>query len=463
MTEEGMLIPDLINSGLERACLYKLFVYPEEIPLIDMAPTDFAVHRNAAVFEAMRALSDMNQAVDIETVHNQLISTNKVERAGGYGYLIEIIRNSEMISFATPQDYARDLVELSIRRQLFREANELVRAAMDRTKSVHDTISEFSVRLPRLVKVRGGAQHIGVFASQHYDRVREAMEHPELAALRSMKTGMTDFDDITSGLRNGELILLLGKPGLGKTKWAHQAGAQLAKNRFPGVIFQCETSEEEIMDREFSRETHIPSDHLEFGTLEDDEIIIYTRAVETISSPNNPLYLSFNSGWNTVTLRAELTRMKAEYNIRWFIFDYMRFLTDRYGDSETERENHISIQIKRICRDLEIAGIVIHSMNKSGIASASPELEHGSGGAGISYDCDKALFMIEHQPENKDAPKYTHYRTFVFRKSRRKIKRPVFHMQALKDRPEFVDVTPEDPDDTPPPPPQRRRVSQFGG
>jgi hypothetical protein len=235
------------------------------------------------------------------------------------------------------------------------------------------------------------------------------------------------------------MMLLLGKPGLGKTKWVHQVAAKLAENGHPGAVFQCETSEEEIMDREISRATRIPSERLEVAELREQEWPLYVNAIERAS--RIPLFLHFGAGWNTTTLRAELTRLKAEHKIQFFVFDYLRFLGDTFGKDETERENHISIRLKTICRELDIAGVVIHSMNKSGFMAASPDLEHSSGGAGISFDCDKALFMTEHVPEFDGDPVRPDYRTFVFRKSRRRLKFKVFTMQAMKDYPAFVDIT----------------------
>jgi len=427
----------LSNVQLERGLLHALVTFPDDLKLVDLEPDDFHDHRNRTIFTAMRQMAARNIGIDYETMENHLIGMKQYDAAGGFDYLADVFNNQVGFVTARPVEYAVELQELATRRRAFREGQDFLRQIMDRSKPVNDTINTFSARIPKLVKVKGGAQNISVYASQHYDRLSEAHQHPEEAQKRVMKTGMLDFDDATvGGLRNGELLLLIGKPGFGKTKWMHQIGAQLAGNGYAGAIYQCETSQEEIMDREFSRETQIPTERLETATLLDEEWPLYTHAFEKMC--NNPnLFLDFSGSWNTVTLRADLTRMKAEHNIRWFAVDYLKFLRDNYGASETERENYISIQLKQICRDLDIAGIVIHSMNKSGMASEAPELEHSSGGAGIGYDCDKALFMMEHVPEDENAPRYEHYRTFVFRKSRRKLKKAVFHMQAMKDYPFF--------------------------
>lgn len=431
----------LSNIELERALLYSLYARPETIPLLDMTEEDFFDHRHRVIFSAFHAMNAAGEAIDLETIHNRLLNCKELDSAGGFAYLIDLL--NQIGVYGEPGDYAPALIDLSTRRKAFRAAQDFARAVMDKSKPVNETINDFGASIPKLVQVTDGAQHISYFASRHYDRLQEAKEKPDEARRRILKTGYLAFDRATlGGLRLGELMLVLGKPGLGKTKWVHQLAAQLATNGHPGTVFQCETSEEEIMDREFSRMTKIPTERLEVGDLLEEEWPLYTHAFEMMCSQDVGLYMHFGAGWNTVTLRAELTRLKAEHGIQFFVVDYLRFLNDKFGKDETERENHISIQLKTICRQLDIAGVVIHSMNKAGISSSSPEMEHSSGGAGISFDCDKALFMTEHIPVKEGDPSCPDYRTFFFRKSRRKLALPAFEMRAMKDYPAFVDVTP---------------------
>lgn len=439
MTTTDAINTQLSNIELEKSFINALLTYPERLPLVDLSPDDIYDGRVRAIFEAVREMKYRNEAINTETVYNHLIGCGDLERAGGYDFLTSI---GVLFSSSYPDDYAPALAELSTRRAAVRAAQEFVRSAIDRSKPINDTINDFGARIPKLVKITGGAQHVGVFASRLYDRIYEETRNPEEAEKRKLKTGFLDFDGATGGLRPGELLIIYGKPGLGKTKFVHQMGAQLAKNGYPGAIYQMETSEDEIMEREVSREAKINSDHLEGGSMEEAEYPLFTHAIEVLSSDDYPLYMDFSSGWNTVTLRADLTRLKAEKGVQWFVLDYLRFLTDKYGKDETERENFISSQLKHICRELELTGIVIHSMNKSGMASDSPELEHGSGGAGISFDCDKALFMVEHIPDSGNpADRNPNIRTLVFKKSRRKLKFSFFNLWAQKDYPLFVDMT----------------------
>lgn len=435
----------LSSPELEKAFIGGLLTYPERLRLCDLQPDDLYDPRHRLLYEAIRDMDLRGEPIDETALVEHLRGRNKLEAAGGFDYLItQIVLANSLIS-GHPDEYVKALSDLSTRRRVLRLSSELARAVHDRSRGIDETINDFSAKLPRLVRVAGGAQHISVYASRYYDRINEAMSDPEELERRKITTGFIDLDEATGGFRPGEMVLIYGKPGLGKTKFVHQMAAQLAQRGFPGAVYQLETGEDEIMEREFSREMKIPSERLENAMLDDEEIIRFTQVVERLSAEGYPLYLDFTNGWNTTTLRADLSRLKAERGIRWFVLDYLRFMTDTFGKDETERENYISSQLKRICRELDLTGFVIHSMNKRGIASDAPDLEDGSGGAGISFDCDKAIFMVEHIPDSGNPEdRLANYRTFVFRKSRRKLKFSKFHLQTTRDYPAFLNVAKPD-------------------
>ncbi len=107
----------------------------------------------------------------------------------------------------------------------------------------------------------------------------------------------------------------------------------------------------------------------------------------------------------------------------------------------TERQNYISRQLKSITRELGIAGVVIHSFNKEGLKADVPDLDNASQGADIMYDCDKALFIVDHVPEPGQF-KNDCVKTFIFRKSRRKVKQTIFHLVSSPDVPGFHPLSP---------------------
>jgi replicative DNA helicase len=337
------------------------------------------------------------------------------------------------------ETYAEMIKKTAQRRRVLDIARNLTMSAYDMTSDIDQIISQTATDLANSARPKGGAQHAGVFASRHYDRIDQLAKGERV--VQRIPTGFLDFDKcLNGGLRIPEMLLLMGKPGLGKTKFILQLAFQMGQ-RFPGVVYEMETDEDQIMDREVSRRTHIPDTRLETGKLNDEEWPKYTHAIECLGDPEaTKVYLDFGSGWTTSTLRADLARLKAEYDIAWYMVDYMKFLRDRYGKDETERLNHISGQLKQINRELGLASVVIHSMNKNGIASDNPDLNDQSGGADISFDTDKSIFMLPHIP-GEGEPKRDDYRTFLFRKSRSRLgEKKLFDLQAVDGYPAFLDV-----------------------
>lgn len=420
--EEACLGAFLINSGLDNVAI------PD--------PADFYVQRNRWICEAIINIKRAGRQVDFMTVSEELESIGKLNQVGGAAYLARLIDVTPTSIHA--ESYADIIRDRAQRRRMLEIASNLAKSAYNLDCVPDQTIGRIATDLANSARPKGGAQHASIFASRHYDRISQ------LAAgerkIQRIPTGFLDFDKcLGGGLRIPEMLLLLGRPGLGKTKFILQLGFNMGRH-CPGAIYEMETDEDQIMDREFSRRTKIVDNHFENGSLTGEEWPVYIREVESMAdAEKTQVYLDFNCGWTTTTLRADLARLKAERGIRWYMVDYMKFLRDSYGKDEIERLNNISGRLKQINRELDLASVVIHSMNKEGLKTQRPDLANMSQGADIAFDTDKVLFMLPHVPQAGEAER-ENYRTFVFQKSRSRLNQLLFTLQAQREYPGFVDV-----------------------
>ena len=420
----------------EEALLGSILINPEIIRDVTVSPKDFYIARNRWIFEALLDTARSGKQVDFMTACEALEGNGNLEKVGGAAYLMGLINACPTSMHA--ESYAEIIKDRAQRRRILEIANGIAQSAFDLTHDVEQTVSQAATDLANSARPKGGAQHVSVFASRHYDRIGELSQGKRV--VQRIPTGFIDFDKcLNGGIRIPEMLLLIGKPGLGKTKFIFQLGFNMGAH-FPGAIYEMETDEDQIMDREVSRRTEIPDTRLESGQLEEGDWSIYTDAIDALSDKEKTqVYLDFGSGWTTASLRADLARLKAEYDIRWYMVDYLRFLNDRSDLEDTDRLNYISHQLKSINRDLNLASVIIHSMNKKGMDSKNPDLSDQSGGADIAFDTDKSIFMVPHIPANGCEP-HSNYRTFVFRKSRSRIGDNFFHLQAVKEFPAFLDV-----------------------
>jgi len=116
--------------------------------------------------------------------------------------------------------------------------------------------------------------------------------------------------------------------------------------------------------------------------------------------------ISDETGWTTTGIRADIARLKEEHNIEWFMIDYMDLLCDEYGNSTADKSEFISRRIHAIAKDMNVAGLVVQSMNKVGLASSVPGKEHLSGSVKVSYDADQIIMMVNGTPENPNDLRY---------------------------------------------------------
>ena len=237
-----------------------------------------------------------------------------------------------------------------------------------------------------------------------------------------------------------------GKPGVGKSILEMQRAAQMA-NSAPGAIYSIEMSGKQVMRRIVSAKSQVQVSRLKSGRLEGDDWQHLVAAIEDLREL--PVFMSDVTGWTTTSLRADLSRLKATEGVQWFLVDYLSLLDDARDQDIDSRPSIISRRLKLLCRNLDLAGVAIHSMNKEGIGKNVPDQQHLSGRANVSFDADLICFLTEFQPmsvSDNSIPEKDreNMRTLFFAKGRElEEDRKYIHMVKLPRFPNFGDYMPE--------------------
>jgi replicative DNA helicase len=237
---------------------------------------------------------------------------------------------------------------------------------------------------------------LGPVLSTVYDELKQRAENP--CDIWGIPVGLPNLDKETGGQQPGELTLLAGEPGLGKTWFAIGSALEMAKSA-AGAFFSLEMGKEAITRRILAATSCTRSRNLRTGRVDENDWIRIGKAMQELEAM--PFYLDDRSR-DTGGLRAALARMKRDANIRWFVLDYMMLLED-YGSNETEKTSNISRALKHICRDLDLAGFVIHSVTKAGMDKAGSEANAKSnlrGSGQVIYDADLVLYLTEFEPDS---------------------------------------------------------------
>jgi len=212
----------------------------------------------------------------------------------------------------------------------------------------------------------------------------------------------------------GEEIVIAGEPGVGKSMFAAQLAKNLAANMHPVAVYSLEMRTRALIRRWLSEASEVSTRKMKTGRLEDGDWPKITNAVTQLSSL--PIYLSDSTHWTTAKLRADLMRLKSEYGIECFLMDYFDLLKDHAEDDLTAQKNK-SIALHDICADLNLAGIVVHTLSKAGMRSGASQLADVSGNRQIIYDADVVLYYTSHIP-TKGQIERDNYRTVRFGKFR---------------------------------------------
>jgi len=392
--------PDpLFSQEAEQAVIGAILINPGVVSGINISPEQFYIRRLGHVWSACRALDARQAGIDLVTICEELERMGKLAEVGGAAYLTGLI-NATPSSYGV-EDYVSIVADYS-RRRVWRDlANRVAKTAFDLDQDLEQAAPAIVDELLRAVQAPGAAVHVAEFTRRVVDQALERSQGPERPW--GIPTGFVDFDQITGGLQTGEVLYISGEPGKGKSILADQMAFQMAAAGHPGVIYSLEMPGEQVVRRRLSAMSQLLVREIKSGRLDGRFGELQAAAADV---DRLPLYLSDSVQWTTASLRADLTRMQAQHGAEWFVLDYAYLLQDGRGMSENDRTGQISAQLKSICRGLNLAGIVILSLNKTGMRDATKTGVEVRGSGQQFYDAD-LMILLDDQPNEKNVIRVT--------------------------------------------------------
>jgi len=378
MTEQIQQVPRSIDK--EMALLGALLIDPKIIDQVSVSADAFYSEAHKAIFRAMRGLG--SQDMDALTLAEVLGRKGKLDEIGGEMYLLELSRscpntyNWEAWEKIIKDDY--------IRRQIIDLAGTMAALAMNMNENINKSIADVISNIARTAEPLKGTMPIKDYVMKLYDKLEDLSENPR--EIFGLKTGIPDFDKITHGMQKRETVILAGVPGCGKSILGFQIACGMAENGHPGCVYELEMSIEAALRRKLSGYSRIQSEKLRTGKGLDRDWEMIIKALEKMA--DLPISISDDSAWDPVTLRADLARRKIHDGIEWFLIDYMD-LVNAPGYTGHEKSEYLSQQIHGIAKDLDLSGLIIHSLNKQGFTNVG--MHTLSGSHKVSYDADQII------------------------------------------------------------------------
>jgi len=330
--------------------------------------SDFYRPDHQLIFAAIGTLAGDAKPCDVVTVSQHLERIGKLEAAGGLAYLSSVARDTP--TAANVRAYAEIVRERSLLRQLIRAGTDIAssvfnndgetaRALVDRAEQRVFEIAEGSFRK------REGAIAVRTLLPGVIDQIDEWHNNPD--KLRGLPTGFTDFDKLTGGLRPGDLVIVAGRPSMGKTTLAINMAEYAAVH--PGTkasvaIFSMEMPAEQVITRMLASIGGVPLNSLRSGRISDDDWVRITGATSQLSEAK--IFVDETPALNPTELRARARRVKREHGLDLVVVDYLQ-LMQVPGTQENRATEiaEISRGLKVLAKELQVPVIALSQLNRA--------------------------------------------------------------------------------------------------
>ena len=360
---DGKLPPQAIE--LEEAVLGALMLDNEALSdTIDiLKPEYFYKMEHQKIFDAIIVLFNESKPVDILTVIEQLKKMGALENIGGAFYITRL--TNSVASSANTEYHARIIVEKFIQRSLIQISSNIIKDSFDETIDVFDLLSKAEQDLFSVTEgsLRKSYDKMSVLITNAIQSIEELKNKKD--GLSGVPSGFSKLDRVTSGWQKSDLIIIAGRPGMGKTALALTMARNIAiNNKTPIGIFSLEMSSDQLVNRLISSESEIPSGKLRKGNLEEYEFVQLHEKIRDLAEA--PIYIDDTPGLSVFELRAKARRLVKNHGVQIIIVDYLQLMTAG-GNKSGNREQEISTisrSLKGIAKELKIPVIALSQVNR---------------------------------------------------------------------------------------------------
>jgi replicative DNA helicase len=368
---------------------------------------DFYQYDHRLIFDAMYTLSNRQKPFDVLTLSEALKEQNKLKDVGGEVYLFELAKNTP--SAANVVAYADIVRERSVLRQLISVANEIADSAFNsdgRESNELLDVAESKVFAIAEQKSRGNeAKNIKSLLASAVDRIDTLFHSDE--PITGLPTGYQDLDEMTSGLQPSDLIIVAGRPSMGKTALSMNIAEHAAiKSKKPILIFSMEMSGDSLAMRMMSSLGRIDQHKVRTGKLDDDDWPRITSAVSMLSEA--PMFIDDTPALSPAELRARARRLAREHGqLGMIIIDYIQLMqVAGYKENRTVEVSEISRNLKALAKELKVPVVALSQLNRSleTRSDKRPIMSDLRESGSLEQDADLILFIYRDEVYNENSP-----------------------------------------------------------
>ncbi len=400
------------NLEAEQGLLGALLVDNRAIEKVSdfLRANHFFMPAHQRIYETISKLIERGQSATPVTLKNYFEKDDDLSHVGGAEYLADLA--SSVISVINTEDYARTIYDLHLRRELISMGEEVVNKSYthDIDSDTTQTIEEAEKKLFELAEsgdVKGG------FITLR-DSVMTAISHAETAfkaagKITGITTGLRDLDKKLGGLHKSDLLILAGRPSMGKTALAVNIGFNAAKRyaetggQEGGVvaIFSLEMAADQLAGRILADQANISGDDIRKGNLKEDDFRRFVEASQVLSQV--PLYIDDTPALSIGAVRTRARRLKRQHGLDLLIIDYLQLLrgsgSKQSNENRVQEVSEITRGLKAIAKELEIPVLALSQLSRTveSREDKRPQLSDLRESGSIEQDADVVMFVYREE------------------------------------------------------------------
>jgi len=370
-----------------------------------LRPDDFYDRRHGKIFEAMLALYNQGRPVDEITVTSRLSDTGQLQTVGGPGLLADLADIA--ISPAHVDHYATLVRDKALLRGFIDAAHSAVDHAYSQQADPEIALEEaeraiFAATQDRHAK---GFASLGEVVQAALGVIEKRFKQKGLVS--GVPTGFQRLDTLTTGLQPGDLVIIAGRPSMGKTAFALNIAAHAAmEGKIPVAVFSLEMSKEQLGLRLLSSEAKVSGSKIRSGFLsQNQDWPALTNAADKLYSA--PIYIDDTPAISVLEMRAKARRIKADKGLGLVLVDYLQLMRGRRDsfDSREQEISDISRSLKALAKELDLPVVALSQLNRKveDRPNKRPQLSDLRESGAIEQDADVIAFIYRERVYNKEA------------------------------------------------------------
>ena len=402
MTTNAKMVPPQ-NVEAEQAVLGTILIQDRSLLKVVeiLSAENFYRDAHKVIYEAMVSLFEKREPHDLITVTSLLIDQKRLDRIGGAAYLASL---TDVIPFAgTLIHHAHIIREKAILRRLIQTSSEVSARCYNAQDDIETLVDEAEKSIFEIAQARKtqGFESMARIVPKAFDRITRLADRKE--HITGVSTGYEELDRMTAGLQPSDLIILAGRPSMGKTALAMNIVQHAALiDKIPVAVFSLEMSMEQLALRMLCSVGRIDSQHIRTGRLHDNDWPKLTRATGMLTDA--PIYIDDSAGTTVLEMRAKTRRLKSEHDLGLVVVDYLQLMQGKSGiENRVQEISDISRSLKAMAKELDVPVIALSQLNRllESRTDKRPQLSDLRESGAIEQDADVIVFIYRDEVYNK--------------------------------------------------------------